>query len=80
MARRRGAGPAPVSGRLGETKATDALEIHQPIDRSWMEIPDEERQRLLQEADDYLEELIEKVGQPSAKHVAHAKRLVESLR
>lgn len=44
-----------------------------------MDIPDDERERLLQETDDYLDELIEKVGQPSAKHVESAKRLVESL-
>ena len=79
MAHRRGSGLAPVSGHLGEKKATDALEGHQPIDRSWMDIPEEERERLLQETDDYLAKLTNKVGQPSAKHVARAKRLVESL-
>ena len=44
-----------------------------------MDIPDRERERLLQETDDYLAELAEKVGQPAAKHVERAKRLVESL-
>ena len=79
VARPRGAGLAPVSGNLDGQEATDALEGHQPIDPTWMDIPEEERQRLLQETDDYLAELTEKVGQPSAKHVERAKRLVESL-
>jgi len=44
-----------------------------------MDIPDEERDRLLREIDDYLDELAKKVGQPSARHVERAGRLVESL-
>ena len=44
-----------------------------------MDIPGDERERLLQETGDYLAELTKKVGQPSAKHVERAKRLVESL-
>ena len=44
-----------------------------------MDIPEDERERLLQETDDYLAELAKKVGQPSAKHVERAKRLLESL-
>lgn len=78
-ARRRGTDLAPVSGLLDGQKTGDSFDDHQPVDRSWMDIPDDERQRLLQETDDYLDELIEKVGQPSAKHVESAKRLVESL-
>lgn len=78
-ARRRGTGLAPVGGHLDGQKAADSHDGHQPVDRSWMDIPDDERERLLQETNDYLDELIEKVGQPSAKHVESAKRFVESL-
>lgn len=79
VARRRGTGLAPGDGHLDGQKAADALDGQQPVDRTWMDIPDDERERLLQETDNYLNELIEKVGQPSAKHVESAKRLVESL-
>lgn len=79
MARPRGAGLAPVSGHLDGQEATGSLDGHQPVDRTWMDIPEDERERLLQETDDYLADLTEKVGRPSAKHVERAKRLVESL-
>lgn len=78
-ARPRGAGLAPVGGHLDGQKATGSLDGYRPVDRTWMDIPEDERERLLQETDDYLAELTKKVGQPSAKHVERAKRLLESL-
>jgi len=79
VARRRDAGLAPVGGHLDGQRAAGSVDGHQPVVGSWMDIPDEERDRLLREIDDYLDELARKVGQPSARHVERAGRLVESL-
>lgn len=49
------------------------------LDQRWMEISDERREELLKEADIYLAELAEKVGEPSPKHIARAKALVKNI-
>ncbi len=43
----------------------------------WLEISEEEREELLKETDIYLAELAEKVGEPSAKHIARAEVLLD---
>ena len=48
-------------------------------DRSWLDISEEQREALLEEAEKYLAELVSKVGQPSAKHIARAKGLLDKI-
>lgn len=45
-----------------------------------MDLPHNEEERLLQEADLYLVELASRVGEPSAKHLAQAKAIVQSIK
>ena len=48
-------------------------------DWMWLQISEEEREALLKETDIYLAELAEKVGEPSAKHIARAQVLLDQL-
>lgn len=48
-------------------------------DRTWMEISAERREELLKEADIYLAELEKRVGEPSPRHIARAKALVNNI-
>ena len=50
---------------------------YRPEDWTWLEISEEEREELLKETDIYLAELAEKVGEPSAKHIARAEVLLD---
>ncbi len=60
---------------LGDIGAPDDDDDLHTDDRSWMEISEEEREALLEETDRYLAELVSKVGEPSAKHIARADAL-----
>ena len=46
---------------------------------AWLEISEEEREALLRETDIYLAERAQKLGEPSAEHIANAKALVDRL-
>ena len=46
---------------------------------AWLEISEEEHEALLRETDIYLAELAEKLGEPSAEHIANAQALVDRL-
>ena len=64
--------PAPVDPSLDEVG-------NGREDWTWLEISEAEREELLKETDIYLAKLAEKVGEPSAKHIARAEVLLDQL-
>lgn len=66
--------PDPAPADSGDGEAGSSRE-----DWAWLEISEEKRDALLRETDIYLAELAEKLGEPSAEHIANAQALVDRL-
>ena len=66
--------PDPAPADPGDGEVGSDLE-----DWAWLDISEEKRDALLKETDIYLAERAEKLGEPSAEHVANAQALVDRL-
>lgn len=85
--RHQSASPAPAASAR-RAAARDALAEREDVEtghpedgeQHGLEIPDEERQALLAETENYLAELRAEVGEPSLKHKRRARALVDGIK